>query len=141
MALFLEKSPERHKSSKLHHPSSPGRVTRPLEAAVVSEILDFRRGYRDFLEAITDPNQQEMPRSSSGSATTSIPKAPMLRHSPQAVHGLAKKWSRVATPVNWKQGEDVIIAGSVSDEEATKLYPRGWVAPKPYLRIVPHPGQ
>jgi alkyl hydroperoxide reductase subunit AhpC len=48
---------------------------------------------------------------------------------------------RVATPVNWKQGEDVIIAGSVSDEEATKLYPRGWVAPKPYLRIVPHPVQ
>jgi hypothetical protein len=57
--FFLEKSPERDKSSRLHRPSSPGRVTRPLEAAVVSEILDFRRGYRDFLEAITDPNQQE----------------------------------------------------------------------------------
>ena len=46
---------------------------------------------------------------------------------------------KVATPVNWKQGEDVIIAGSVSDEEAKKQYPAGWKAPKPYLRIVPQP--
>ena len=46
---------------------------------------------------------------------------------------------KVATPVNWKQGDDVIIAGSVSDEEAKKTYPAGWKAPKPYLRIVPQP--
>jgi thioredoxin-dependent peroxiredoxin len=46
---------------------------------------------------------------------------------------------RVSTPVNWKHGEDVIIAGSVSNEEAAKLYPEGWKAPKPYLRIVPQP--
>jgi thioredoxin-dependent peroxiredoxin len=46
---------------------------------------------------------------------------------------------KVATPVNWKQGEDVIIAGSVSDEDAKKQYPQGWKAPKPYLRIVPQP--
>ena len=46
---------------------------------------------------------------------------------------------RVATPVNWKQGDDVIIAGSVSDEEARKTYPQGWKAPRPYLRIVPQP--
>ena len=46
---------------------------------------------------------------------------------------------KVATPVNWKQGEDVIIAGSVSDEEARKTYPQGWKAPRPYLRIVPQP--
>jgi thioredoxin-dependent peroxiredoxin len=46
---------------------------------------------------------------------------------------------RVATPVNWKPGEDVIIAGAVSDEEARQIYPQGWKAPKPYLRIVPHP--
>jgi len=46
---------------------------------------------------------------------------------------------RVATPVNWKQGEDVIIAGSVSNDEAKTLYPDGWNAPKPYLRIVPQP--
>ena len=46
---------------------------------------------------------------------------------------------RVATPVNWKQGEDVIIAGSVSDDEAKKIYPDGWKSPKPYLRIVPQP--
>ena len=46
---------------------------------------------------------------------------------------------KVATPVNWKQGEDVIIAGSVSDEEAKKQYPQGWKAPKPYIRIVPQP--
>ena len=46
---------------------------------------------------------------------------------------------RVATPVNWKQGEDVIIAGSVSNEEAEKIYPQGWTAPKPYIRIVPQP--
>ena len=46
---------------------------------------------------------------------------------------------KVSTPVNWKQGEDVIIAGSVSDEDAKKVYPNGWKAPKPYLRIVPQP--
>jgi len=46
---------------------------------------------------------------------------------------------KVATPVNWKPGEDVIIAGSVSDEEAKKTYPQGWKAPRPYLRIVPQP--
>ena len=46
---------------------------------------------------------------------------------------------KVATPVNWKQGEDVIIAGSVSDDDAKKLFPQGWKAPKPYLRIVKQP--
>ena len=46
---------------------------------------------------------------------------------------------KVATPVNWKQGEDVIIAGSVSDDDAKKQYPDGWRAPKPYIRIVPQP--
>ena len=46
---------------------------------------------------------------------------------------------RVATPANWKQGEDVIIAGSVTDEEARRQYPGGWNAPKPYLRIVHQP--
>ena len=46
---------------------------------------------------------------------------------------------KVATPANWKPGEDVIIAGSVSDEEAKQQYARGWKAPKPYLRIVPQP--
>jgi alkyl hydroperoxide reductase subunit AhpC len=46
---------------------------------------------------------------------------------------------KVSTPVNWKPGEDVIIGGSVSDEEAKKLYPGGWKAPRPYLRIVPQP--
>lgn len=46
---------------------------------------------------------------------------------------------RVATPVNWKHGDDVIIAGSVSDDEAKTIYPEGWQAPKPYLRIVKQP--
>jgi alkyl hydroperoxide reductase subunit AhpC len=46
---------------------------------------------------------------------------------------------KVATPVNWKPGEDVIIAGSVSDDEARQKYPDGWKAPRPYLRIVPQP--
>ena len=46
---------------------------------------------------------------------------------------------KVATPVNWKQGDAVIIAGSVSDEDARKTYPQGWRAPKPYIRIVPQP--
>ena len=45
----------------------------------------------------------------------------------------------VSTPVNWKPGEDVIISGSVSDDEARKKYPQGWKAPKPYIRIVPQP--
>ena len=48
---------------------------------------------------------------------------------------------RVATPVNWKQGQDVIIAGSVSDDEARQIYPNGWRSPRPYIRIVPQPGQ
>ena len=46
---------------------------------------------------------------------------------------------KVATPVNWKPGEDVIIGGSVSDDDARKLFPAGWKAPKPYIRIVPQP--
>jgi alkyl hydroperoxide reductase subunit AhpC len=46
---------------------------------------------------------------------------------------------KVATPVNWKHGDDVIIAGSVSDDDAKKQYPGGWKAPRPYLRIVPQP--
>ncbi len=46
---------------------------------------------------------------------------------------------KVATPVNWQQGDDVIIAGSVSDEQAKEIYPHGWESPKPYIRIVPQP--
>jgi alkyl hydroperoxide reductase subunit AhpC len=46
---------------------------------------------------------------------------------------------KVATPVNWKQGGEVIISGAVSDEDAKKIYPGGWKAPRPYLRIVPQP--
>ena len=46
---------------------------------------------------------------------------------------------KVATPANWQQGGDVIIAGSVSDEDAKKQYPQGWKAPRPYLRVVPQP--
>ena len=46
---------------------------------------------------------------------------------------------KVATSVNWRQGEDVIIAGSVSDDEAKKTYPQGWKSPRPYIRIVPQP--
>jgi alkyl hydroperoxide reductase subunit AhpC len=51
---------------------------------------------------------------------------------------LTAKYS-VATPVNWRHGEDVIIASSLSDEDAKKKFPDGWNAPKPYLRIVPQP--
>jgi alkyl hydroperoxide reductase subunit AhpC len=47
---------------------------------------------------------------------------------------------KVATPANWEAGQDVIIAGSVSDDDAKKIYPEGWRAPKPYLRFVKHPG-
>jgi thioredoxin-dependent peroxiredoxin len=46
---------------------------------------------------------------------------------------------KVATPVNWNPGDDVIIVPAVSDEEARQKYPEGWRAPKPYLRIVPQP--
>jgi alkyl hydroperoxide reductase subunit AhpC len=46
---------------------------------------------------------------------------------------------RVATPVNWRQGEKVIIAGSVSNDEAKEIWPDGWEEPKPYIRIVEQP--
>jgi thioredoxin-dependent peroxiredoxin len=46
---------------------------------------------------------------------------------------------RVATPVNWRQGDNVIIAGSVSNDEAKEIWPDGWESPKPYIRIVPQP--
>ncbi|MND00015.1 hypothetical protein D3C83_184990 [compost metagenome] len=46
---------------------------------------------------------------------------------------------KVATPVNWKAGDDVIIAPSVSDEEAKRNYPGGWKMPKSYIRVVPQP--
>lgn len=46
---------------------------------------------------------------------------------------------KVATPVNWEQGDDVIIVPAVSNEDAEKMYPDGWKAPKPYIRIVPQP--
>jgi alkyl hydroperoxide reductase subunit AhpC len=46
---------------------------------------------------------------------------------------------KVSTPVNWQQGDDVIIAGSVSDEEAKKMFPQGWKTPKPYMRVVQQP--
>ena len=48
---------------------------------------------------------------------------------------------KVSTPVNWQRGDDVIIAGSVSDDEARETYPDGWESPKPYIRIVPQPGR
>jgi alkyl hydroperoxide reductase subunit AhpC len=47
---------------------------------------------------------------------------------------------KVSTPAQWTQGENVIIAGSVSDDEARKVYPDGWESPRPYIRIVPQPG-
>jgi alkyl hydroperoxide reductase subunit AhpC len=46
---------------------------------------------------------------------------------------------RVATPANWQEGGEVIIAGSVTDDEAKKIYPDGWKSPRPYIRIVPQP--
>jgi thioredoxin-dependent peroxiredoxin len=46
---------------------------------------------------------------------------------------------KVSTPVNWQQGDDVIIAGSVNDEQAKEIWPEGWESPKPYIRIVPQP--
>jgi alkyl hydroperoxide reductase subunit AhpC len=46
---------------------------------------------------------------------------------------------QVATPANWKPGDDVIILPAVSDEEARKLFPAGWTAPRPYIRLVPQP--
>ena len=45
----------------------------------------------------------------------------------------------ISTPADWQQGEDVIISGSVSDDDAKKIYPNGWKSPKPYIRIVPQP--
>ncbi len=47
----------------------------------------------------------------------------------------------VSTPVNWREGEDVIIMPSVSDEDAKEKFPKGWTAPKPYLRLTPQPNK
>src|SRR3977135_1929074 len=60
-----------------------------------------------------------------------------ILHSIDSLQMTAKH--RVATPADWKQGEDVIIAGSVTDDEAKTIYPQGWKSPKPYIRIVPQP--
>ena len=57
----------------------------------------------------------------------------------RVINSLQLAKHKVATPVNSKRGEDVIIAGSVNDDDAKKQYPQGWKAPKPYLRIVPQP--
>jgi alkyl hydroperoxide reductase subunit AhpC len=46
---------------------------------------------------------------------------------------------KVATPANWKQGDDVIITGGVSDEDAKTKFPKGWTAPLPYIRLTPQP--
>jgi alkyl hydroperoxide reductase subunit AhpC len=46
---------------------------------------------------------------------------------------------KVATPAQWQQGEDVIISGSVSNDQAKEIYPEGWEEPRPYIRIVPQP--
>ena len=46
---------------------------------------------------------------------------------------------RVSTPAQWKQGEDVILGGAITEDEAKKLYPQGWKTPKPYIRVVPQP--
>ena len=48
---------------------------------------------------------------------------------------------KVATPAQWQQGDDVIIAGSVSNDQAKEIYPEGWEEPRPYIRIVPQPGE
>jgi thioredoxin-dependent peroxiredoxin len=48
---------------------------------------------------------------------------------------------KVATPAQWQQGDDVIISGSVKEDEAKELFPEGWESPKPYIRIVPQPGK
>ena len=52
---------------------------------------------------------------------------------------IGNAWAMVATPVNWKQGDDVIILPAVSDEESKQKFPGGWKAPRPALRIVPQP--
>ena len=57
----------------------------------------------------------------------------------QTHHQPVQRRHRVATPANWRQGDDVIIAGSVPDEEARTIWPQGWQAPRPYIRIVPQP--
>ncbi|HST69046.1 MAG TPA: peroxiredoxin, partial [Solirubrobacterales bacterium] len=49
--------------------------------------------------------------------------------------------NKVATPAQWQQGDDVIISGSVKEDEAKELFPEGWESPKPYIRIVPQPGK
>ena len=48
---------------------------------------------------------------------------------------------KVATPAQWQQGDDVIIAGSVNNEQAKEIWPEGWKEPKPYMRVVPQPGK
>src|SRR6266566_2759016 len=77
-----------------------------------------------------------LPASTSGDPLT---RTPADNQTVRNVFIIGPDKHRVATPADWKQGEDVIIAGSVSDDEAKTIYPAGWKAPKPYIRIVPQP--
>ena len=67
---------------------------------------------------------------------------PQLRRDPPGDRlAAAHRQVQVATPVNWKDGDDVIIAGAVSDEDAKAKFPEGWKTLKPYLRVLPQPGK
>ena len=92
-----------------------------------------------------EPDRAQRVRHRPGQEDQAHPRLPdddrpqLRRGAPGDRLAAAHRPHRVATPANWRQGDDVIIAGSVSDDEARTIWPQGWDAPRPYIRIVPQP--
>ena len=75
------------------------------------------------------------------SPTRRRPAATSTRSSASSTAAAHRRSYKVATPANWKDGEDVIIVPAVSDEDAKEQFPKGWTTVKPYLRITPQPNK
>ena len=126
-----------------NYPIIARRGLRPLEGVRDARRRRLRRSPRpdgsrqpDGPQRVRDRTRQE------GEADPRLPdddRAQLRRGAAGDRLAAADREARVSTPVNWKQGDDVIIAGSVSNDEAHEIWPDGWEEPKPYIRIVAQP--
>jgi thioredoxin-dependent peroxiredoxin len=128
--------------AKINYPILADRdleVSKLYKHAAGREALDVRRANdRNQPDGALRLRRRPRPENKAD-ADLSDDDGPQLRRDSARARFDAAKHT-VATPANWKQGDDVIIAGSVSDDEAKTLFPAGWRAPKPYMRIVKQPG-